>query len=430
VTPLTSLDVKARELSHRWPRVLPDGRHVLFLSRVSGDTPLRHVLSIAGVEGGAATRLVDADSTGVYADGRLLFQRGGTVFAQPFDATHGVLSGQAAAVAEHVWSDVVWTAGVVGFDAVDGAIAWRPAIEGQSQVTWMDRSGRPIEAVGPAGPETLALSPDGRVLVLGRRDEQLAPATLWRLDLARKTVDRLTAPYSTATSPVWSPDGRRIAYTPIREGTFDVWIKSLEPGGGERPLVQTPRIKAPASWSPDGRSILFNELDPKNRLDLWSVESAIGESTPELVAGGPLDQCCGRFSPDGRWIAYVSNESGRAEVLVRPFGRPGTAVQVSDGGGALPEWRRDGRELYYVAPGNRLMAVAVTLTADAVTAAAPVTLFRLNIRRFPTVELSPTDDRYYAPAPSGDRFMVNQFTGEVRTRHLNLVFDWTRPGGR
>ena len=423
--PITTRNAAAQELSHRWPRMLPDGRHVLFLNRIAHDMPLRHVIVLASLDGGAPRRLVDAESTGVFADGRMFFERGGTLFAQAFDLGSLSLAGQAEPVAEHVWWGEM--AGLVGFDAVDGAIAWRPALEGPTQLTWIDRSGRPVGTVGPPSAGALALSPDGRVLIYVKHDEQqLATVGLWSLDLARQTAARITAPYEAASSPVWSPDGRRISYTPIRSGAFDVWIKDLDGRARERPLVESSHMKAPVSWSPDGRHVLFNSSDPQTNVDLWSVEADARQPTPVLVAGGGGIQCCGRFSPDGKWIAYVSNETGRYEVIVRPFEGSAAAVQVSVDGGFLPEWRRDGRELYFVAPDNRLMAAPVAASTGQFSSQQPVPLFQIRTNRALPDTL--TDDRIYAPDGQGDRFIVIQQTGEPVPPVLHVIFDRHQPG--
>jgi Tol biopolymer transport system component len=418
--PITTRDASSQELSHRWPRVLPDGRHLLFLNRIAPELPLRHVIVLATIDGAPQKRLVDADSTGVFAEGRLLFERGGTLFAQELDLTSGVLSGQAETLAEHVW----WgdMAGLVGFDAVDGAIAWRPALDGPTQMTWFDRAGRPVGTIGPPSPAALALSPDGRVLLYIKRDEQqLVTGGLWSLDLTRGTAARVTAPYETPSSPVWSPDGRRICYAPIRSGAFDVWIRDLDGQGPERPLVESSRMKAPVSWSPDGRRILFNAADPKTDVDLWSVEVDAPHSTPMPVAGGAGVQCCGRFSPDGKWIAYVSNETGRYEVVVRPFERSGATVRISIDGGFLPEWRSDGHELFFIGLDNRLMAAPVAIMNDVLASQPPIPLFRIRTNRVLPDTL--TDDRIYAPDGLGDRFIVIQQTGEPVPPVLNVIFD-------
>jgi Tol biopolymer transport system component len=425
--PITTRDRASQELSHRWPRVLPDGRHLLFLNRTANETPLRHVIVLATVDGGVPKRLVDADSTGVFAEGRLFFERGGTLFAQELDLTGGVLSGHVETITEHVWWGEM--AGHVGFDAVDGAIAWRPALAGATQMTWVDRAGRPVGTIGPPGPAALALSPDGRVLLYIKRDEQqLVTGGLWSLDLTRQTTARVTAPYESPTSPVWSPDGRRICYTPIRSGAFDVWIKDLEGQGRERPLVESNRMKAPVSWSPDGRRILFNAADHKTDVDLWSLEIDAPRAAPVLVAGGAGIQCCGRFSPDGKWIAYVSNETGRYEIIVRPFERSGAAVRISIDGGSLPEWRSDGHELFFVGLDNRLMAAPVAIRNNAFASQQPVPLFRIRTNRVLPDTL--TDDRIYAPDSRGDRFIVIQQTGEPVAPVLNVIFDRTARSDR
>jgi eukaryotic-like serine/threonine-protein kinase len=420
--PLTTLDRSRQEISHRWPRFLPDGRHVLFMNRVANDTLMRYVISAVPTEGGSVKPIVDAESTGIYVNGRLLFLRSAKLFAQPFAVQDLTVSGEPTLVANAVWTDGGGMAGLVGFDAVDGVVALRPPIEGTPQIVTVDRTGKVLGQLGPPGADAAVPSPDGRTIAFGLHDPQLNTVGFWLLDLGRGTTTRFTPPEVSATSPVWAPDGRRIVYSPVRSGTYDLYIKDLSPGGSERLLLHTDGMKAAQSWSADGH-ILFNAVEAKTGMDLWVMGAEPGQ-VPRVFVGGAGDQCCGEFSPDGRWVAYVATDSGRPEVFVRPFASPGEPIQVSVSGGGAPAWRRNGQVLYYVAPDNRLMEVPVTITRDAFKASPPVPLFRINSTRSPGATLTVSDDPPYAAAAEADRFVVSQSTADTRSTVIHLLFNW------
>ena len=247
------------------------------------------------------------------------------------------------------------------------------------------------------------------------------------LDRARGTTTPFTAPDTTSTSPVWSPDDRRVVYSLLRDGAYDLYIKEVKPGGREERLLHTSGMKAAQSWSRDGKTILFNAA-AQTGIDLWTIAATPG-ATPQVFAGGGGDQCCGKFSPDGNWVAYVSSEEGQPEVFVRPFGRPGESMRVSKDGGAAPEWHTGGRELYFLNLENRLMSVAVTFTGGTLKAGAPVALFQINNRRLkPGSQLRVSGDSPYAV--SGDRFLVTDNEPDPRASAINLLLNWTPPRPR
>jgi Tol biopolymer transport system component len=218
-----------------------------------------------------------------------------------------------------------------------------------------------------------------------------------------------------------------VVYSSLRDGAYDLYIKETRPGGADSRLLHTDGMKAAQSWSSDGKVILFNAVDPKTRLDLWAIEARPG-ATPRIFAGGDADQCCGRFSPDGKWIAYVSNESGRPEVFVVPFAGKTEPIRVSTDGGGEPDWAQDGGELYFLSPGNRVMSARVTVTAGTFKTAAPVPLFPITARGKPAVQLLLTGDRNYAPL--GDRFLVTETEIDPRAATINVVLNWTTPSPR
>jgi Tol biopolymer transport system component len=402
---LTTLDRAKQEISHRWPRLLPDGRHVLFMNRIATDNVNRYIITAVPAIGGGTKPVAEARSTGVYDDGRLLFVRNERLLAQPFDPVAVALSGDPEVVAEPVWANEAGTAGLVGFDAAARVLAWRPALNQRVNLARRTRDGTRLEDF--QNPDVLQAvpSPDGRLIMLSERDDQMGAIKQVILDRTRRTIISFTPPDTTSTSPVWSPDSRRVVYSSVRDGSFDLYIRETRPGSADSLLLHTDGIKAAQSWSPDGKVILFNALDPKTRLYLWAIEARSG-ATPKVFVGGEADQCCGRFSPDGQWVAYVSNESGRPEVFVTPVGGGADPTRVSVDGGDEPEWKPSGGELYFLSPAKRLMSVSFTVTAGTFNSAAPIALFPINSRAMAAVQLTASGDRSYAPL--GDGFLVTE----------------------
>jgi serine/threonine protein kinase/Tol biopolymer transport system component len=424
---LTTLDRTKQEISHRWPRFLPDGRHVLFMNRVATNNLNRYTITAVPATGGSSKPLFEAMSTGVYDDGRLLFLRDEKLFAQPFDPVSVTLSGDPELVAEPVWSDAPGMAGLVGFDAAGGVLVWRPALNRRLRLTWKGRDGTTKAELEHVDAAEGIPSPDGRLIMLAQHDHQINTLSYSILDRSRGTVTPFTPPDTTSTSPVWSPDGLRVVYSSLRDGAYDLYIKETKPGGADARLLHTDGMKAAQSWSPNGEVILFNAIDPTTRLNLWAIDTRPG-ATPRIFAGGEADQCCGRFSPDGKWVAYVSNQSGRPEVFVVPFAGGAEPIRVSKDGGGEPDWNADGDELYFLSPENRLMSVRVTATTGTFKAAAPVPLFPINGRTKPAVQMILTGDRNYAPL--GDRFLVTEKEIDPRAGTINVVLNWLMPSPR
>ena len=185
-------------------------------------------------------------------------------------------------------------------------------------LTWKARDGTIREDFHNTEALEAIPSPDGRLITLTQRDRQMATIKHAIFDRARRTITSFTPPDTTSTSPIWSPDSRRVVYPSVRNGADHLDIRETRPGGADSLLLHTDGTGA-QSWSPDGNAILFNAVDPKTRLDQWAIEARSG-AAPKVFVGGEADQCCGRFSPDGEWVAYVSNESGRPEVFVTPVG--------------------------------------------------------------------------------------------------------------
>ena len=424
---VTTLDRDKLEISHRFPRFLPDGRHLLFINRITTSQLTRYRITAVSATGGPTKPLLDAMSPGIYDSGRLLFVRDQKLFAQPFDAAALVLSGEPELVADEVWTDGQGIAGLVGVDAVSGVLGWRPQMSRRTKVQWKDRHGKILEEVLQSGDAVATPSSDGRLIMLARPDYQMNSVGYVIVDHAQGTTTPFTAPDTTSTSPVWSPDSRQVVYSLLRDGGYDLYVREVKPGGGEWRLLHTDTMKAAQSWSPDGSTILFNATNPKTAIDLWMID-AKRDATPRMFAGGNADQCCGRFSPDGKWIAYVSNESGRPEVFVRPTAGNAEPIPISKNGGGTPDWRTVGGELYYVSPENRLMAVPVTTTGGIFKAGPPVPLFQLQSWMKPAAQLRVSSDSPYATL--GDRFLVVDMETDVRASTINLLLNWTASSRR
>jgi Tol biopolymer transport system component len=418
---VTTLDTRRQEISHRWPTFLPDGTHVLFMNRTPQQLDERLALSVVAIEGpeaGKPRTLTASDSPGAYVDGRLYFARGLTLFSQPFDVRRLELTGEMTPTIEHVWSDVNMD-GLYAVSMVSGVSAYRDSETADSQFAWFDRTGKMLGPVGPAGAADPELSPDGRFLSYDMSDRTSPGATstgLWMLDLERGARTRLSGSSRVDTIATWSPDGRRIIFSSDRAGSVDLYERSLGQTT-ERELLKSNLWKYPESWSPDGRHLLFTQLDPQSRTDLWILPLDGSKPTPFVKTNA--DEIVGRFSPDGRWVAYASNDSGRLEVYVRTFPLSDARWQVSVNGGSNPMWRADGRELFYLALDNRMMSATVTTKGAAFEAAVPVELFKVRVARSSAAVVG--GDRFYAVTGRGDRFIVNQWKSDVRASAITVV---------
>ncbi len=419
---LTSLDPSGKERYHARPQFLPDGRHFLYLA--TGAQPENSAIYVASLDSPKeAKRLMSTTQGAAYAPaqkdgpGHLLFLREGTLMAQPFEEKRLELAGEAFPVAEQVGS--IRTQAYFSV-STNGVLAYRSGAGGNGQLAWFDRAGKQMQTVGSPGEYSdVALSPDERRVAVARRDPQGANPDLWLIDLARSTPSRFTFHEAVDRLPVWSPDGARIAFSSSRDGPDSIYQKVASGAGSDELLLKASGDPiVPTDWSSDGRYLLYASQNAKTGLDLW-VLPLEGDRKPAIYLQTPFNERQSRFSPDGKFIAYASDESGRYEVYVQPFPASGAKWMISSGGGAYPRWRRDGREIYYLSSGNKLMAVEVK-TAPKFEAALPQPLFDarlftgLNLGVFP-----------YAPAANGQRFLINSVQGETASAPITIVQNWT-----
>jgi len=374
-SPLTTLDSSRGETQHYLPSFLPDGRHFIYLRMSS--KPENSGIYIGSLDAKSEEqdkrRLLATNFGAIYApssdpsSGQLLFVRDGTLMAQSFDARRLELSGEPATVAEQLASYIasghfsISTNGILVYRTSSGG--------GESQLTWFDRQGKVLGAAGErAAYLQLALSPDGKRAVVRRVDVQSSPPKydLWLVDFSGGTTTRFTFGSASAEYPIWSSDGSRIIFASNPNGVYDIYQKAASGAGDEQLLLKSSETKIPSSVSRDGRLLLYFANDPKTKYDLW-VLPLTGDKKPFPFLRTQYSEVDGRFSPDGHWVAYASDESGHYEIYVRKFSPEPTAEgsdtggkwQVSYSGGQEPRWSVDGKELYYLTRDWRVMAVEV-----------------------------------------------------------------------
>jgi Tol biopolymer transport system component len=415
-----SADMAANQ---RYPHFLPDGDHFLFLSV----TPDKQAVCIGSLRTADWTPLLDADSTAVLtASGHLLFIRNDTLFAQAFDANRRELRGDAVPVVDGIWPGFGYAP--VSASAAGPWIYRRGSAAGRRQLAWVDRSGTKLATVGEPDDTGIAipeLSRDGRRIAVERRVN--GNRDVWVVDSVRGAFSRFTLEASDESSPVWSADGKWVIFAAVRRTTFDLYRKPSTGVGREEPLLESSHVKVPLDISPDGRTLLYRVTQPGTGHDLWALPLE-GPPAPFPVVVTPFAENEGQFSPDGKWIAFRSNESGRFEVYVQPFPGPGQRLLVSHGG-AQPRWSPDGRELFYVALDGRLMAVPLTRDRDGnlLEAGAPAALFAANI---PDGAIQGIFKQQYVVSPDGQRFLINQVAEESAAAPAMLILNWRPPGSK
>jgi Tol biopolymer transport system component len=424
-TPVAATRHAPGQGSHRWPQFLPDGRHFLFFMAYGRvDT---QGIYVGTLDGGEATRVLSAETAAVYATpGALLWVRQGVLVAQRFDPATAVVSGEAIPIAQAVGSDEGVLRGA--FAVATGVLAHRAGGGERRQLAWVDRAGVVHGTVGTpdeGGLSNPELSPDGRRVAVNRTMQ--GNTDVWLIEVGRGVASRFTFAASNDGFPLWSPDGRRLAFGSEPKGVYDLVEKPLSGAGDEQPLLVTVEPKNPLAWSPDGRVLLYATQHPGTGPDLWAVPLA-GERKPFPVVQTPFEETTGQFSPDGRWVAYQSNESGPAQIYVRSFPGPGGQWQVSTTGGRQPRWRPDGKELFYVAPDARLMAVSIAAGADRQTleAGAPVPLFRTRLASGSNIPGGVMSRPQYAVASDG-RFLMNVAVEGATAPPITVVLNWDGP---
>jgi Tol biopolymer transport system component len=419
-TPVTTLDIAQHEINHRWPRFLPDGRHFLYMARSLG---VQESIRIGSLDSQDRRTILKAQSGAVYVpSGHLLFVRDRTLFAQGFDAEGLRLTGEPAIVATGVLQ--IGEAGPTGYPAFSasssGLLVYREGGGGVNDLAWFDRRGARLGQIGTAADfSDPALSPDGRQVALARETSDGGTSDIYLVDVARGALSRFTYRPQAEAIPVWSPDGTQIVFASNDAGYLDLFRKPASGEGDEEPILKTAGHKFPDDWSPDGRFVVYEVSDPETRFDLWLLPMT-GEPKPRVFLKTRFNEGHARVSPDGRWIAYTSDESGRREIYVQAFPDKGGKRQISSAGGDQPAWRRDGGEIFYLAPDGTILSAAVrkggTFEVD-----PPKALFRS-----PNLGASVTKGyrNNYIVTPDGQRFLIS-VTVEGGSTPITAVLGWT-----
>jgi eukaryotic-like serine/threonine-protein kinase len=416
------------------PWFLPDGRHFLYDVGTGGNKVVG--VYVGSLDSTERTRLLDEGANAQYAAGQLLFTRGDTLLAQPFDLARLTLTGEAVPLAEGVQT---YASNLGAFSvSQNGILLFQNARSEESRLAWYNRAGQQTATVGERinstwGSET-ALSPDSRSAVVVVSEDGRSANDLWVFDTREGLRNRLTFDPAREHMPVWSADGRTVAFGRQGKAGFDVFRKAANGSGAEELLLSDGSQDFPESWSPDGRFLTYDVGDPPppNRRDLW-VLPLEGDRKPFPLMRTPFAEMQSQFSPDGRWIAFASNESGRFEVYVtafadRPKGgegqrspNPTPKWQVSTTGGIHPRWRRDGRELFYLA-GDTLMAASVAADANHFSVGRVERLF--DARPVHPANNANLPFTVYDVSADGQRFLINTVDDSAGVAPLTLIVNW------
>jgi eukaryotic-like serine/threonine-protein kinase len=360
--------------------------------------------------------------------GQLLFVHQNILFAQPFDAARLELSGEPVRLAENIPTGSAQSA----FSISDSVLAYRStATDAQTslQLGWFDRSGKLLEKVGPPGTYVgPSVSPDGKRIAVHRHE---APGgDIWIIESSNGPIPRFTfEPAQENSNPVWSGDGRWIAFASLRNGKWGIYRKPANLTGAEELLTESETPRFPLSWSPDGNFIVFGTIDPQTQQDLWLLPPT-GDRKPAPLMNTPFIERDGQISPDGKWLAYASDETGQREIYIRPFPNGEGKYQVSTGGGTYPRWRRDGKELFYFISvlNPKLMSVTINPSGATVQSGTPQELFDTkSVTQMAGHQLSWLP---YDISADGQRFLIarsaENLSGDTATIPISVVLNWKR----
>ncbi len=418
--PLTTVD--AKETSHRWPDFLPDGNHFLYFAH--GSTNPDSGIYLAALDSKERKLLLRNDSNAIYAaPGYLLFVRDNTLMAQRFNPRSLALVGEAKPVADHVAVNTDTWRGVQTASASGELLYQHGAAGGGSQLFWYDASGKQGELVVPENADYYwpILSPDASKLAFALENNGVGD--VWVVDLARHTRTRITFGPLYSGWPVWWPDGKSIVFTYGPSGNMDsLYRQNADGTGSKEKLLENPGIyTVPFSVSPDGRYIAYMRVDPKSNtnLDIWALPmfpDKSGEQKPFPVVATNFSDVAPSFSPDGKWLAYANNETGRMEVYIQPFPSGAGRWQVSTAGGSRPNWRKDGKELFFWSTDQQVMAVDVDQKGASLQLGAPHALFKAT-----TVT---SGSGPYTVSADGKKFVMNTVLPQSITEPLTLITNW------
>ncbi len=420
------------DVTHRWPEFLPGGKAVLFAAGPGALNFANAQVAVQSVGGGEKRNLLQAGTQPGYApSGHLVYAQRGTLMAVPFDPQRLTATGGAVPVAEGVLQSPSSGAAQYSFSATGSLVYVSGSVQSaRRRLVWVSRNGAEQPLAAPAHAYVFPrLSPDGRRVAVTIQEQE---TQVWLYDLPRETLTRLTFEGNQNYNAVWTPDGKRIAFESTKEGPLNIFWQLADGSGGLERLNTSEYVNAPMSWSPDGQLLAFIEVNPTTQRDIWVLR--MGDPSPgsgqiPSAASGqgrkaqpflrtPFDETLPRFSPDGHWLAYISDESGRYEIYVQPYPGPGGKWQISTEGGTEPVWNPNGRELFYRS-GDKMMAVDIA-TQPGFAAGTPRMLFEGPYEPAPV----PIDN--YDVSPDGQRFLMIKPSEQAQAAptQINVVLNW------
>jgi Tol biopolymer transport system component len=413
-TPVTTPDASRGEDSHRWPMFLPDGKHFLYLAATFGGGGDADRLFMGRLDSNEKRFVVKTSANAAYAPpGYLVYYRDRTLYGQRFDLNTLELTGEPIAVLTEIQYLSRIAKAVFAVSNNGLLFAQKNSEASLSRLAWFDRKGNEAGMVGtPDTYANVALARDGRSVAVDKTDTRNQNDDVWTFDLQAQRAKRLTFDPGNDAMPVWSPDGARLVFSSNRQHLFNLYVKNADGAQEEKLIEHGDSDSDPNDWSRDGKYILYTY-----GRDLWVVTFPELKSRLFLKASSTIKN--GQFSPDGKWVAYTSNESGKWEIYVTSFPEARGKWQVSIGGGEQPRWGRNGEELFYLSQEEKIMAVRVKLGAS-VDSGTPAALFQAN----PRVSVANHEQANYDVDQAGQRFLINTSVKSVTTQPLSIVLNW------
>ena len=416
--PASKLDRSRGENSHRWPFFLPDGKHFLYWARTSQGTQ-GNALNVGELGSPQTKELMKSETMAEYASGHLLFVREQTLMARPFNPRTLEITGEAAPVAEHIAVNGSVSRPIFSVSENGSLVYESGETAGNWNLEWIARDGKPVSTVAQSDRYFYpALSPDGTRLAVNLFNGTQGTQDIWIFDLVRGTKTRLTFGTTSQLAPAWSPDGKTIFYQSNATGGFHIYSKPADGSGSEQTVIESKDAEEQVpSPSPDGRYLVYlRRSGSQASTDLWAVP-LFSDRKPIPIVQTAFLKNGAAVSPDGRWLAYQTNESGRNEIYVTAFPAGGAKWQVSTNGGGAARWRKDGKELFFLDPTDNIVAVDVNVSGNAPQLGVPHALFQANAIQRQTGPFDVTGD--------GKKFLVNVGNLKEGSDPLTLVLNWT-----
>jgi Tol biopolymer transport system component/tRNA A-37 threonylcarbamoyl transferase component Bud32 len=413
-TQIAAFDKNRGEDSLRWPVFLPDGKHYLYLSANFSGLKGVNAIFVGSLDSSEKRFVVESTANAAYAaPGYLLFYRDKTLLAQPFDLKRFALTGEATTILPEVQFLPQVKRAVFAVSDHGLLVAQSGTEAALSQMVWFDRKGNALGSVGkPDVYGNVFLAPDGKSVAVDKTDMGSLNTDVWTYDLQRDSAKRLTFDPAIDAVPVWSPDAARVVFSSNRQLLFRMYLKDSDGAHDEKSIVEDEFYNFPSDWSRDGKYILYY-----HGTDLWFLTYPELKSSLFLKAPSALRNA--QFSPDGKWVAYASNESGKWEIYVTSFPDARGKWQVSSGGGEQPRWRGDGKELFYLSSDGKMMVAPATLGAN-FDAGAPVVLFQSTPRQPVLVY----DLFVYDVSRDGQRFLINTQVKQAESTPMSVILNW------